>query len=129
MNDSIKLSSNMEDYLEAIADLLKEKGIARVKDISKVLNVKKPSVAAALSTLSKKKLIVHEKYGYIELTSSGEKLAQDICERHEILFQFLTKILKVDPKIAGEEACKMEHSISPDTLKKFRQFLKRFDNK
>ena len=125
MKSVIKLSSNMEDYLEAIAALKKEKGIARVKDISALLNVKKPSVAAALNNLSKGKLVIHERYGTVELTEEGMEIACNVQERHDVIYAFLTNILKVDAKTAEHEACGMEHSMSLSTLAKLNKFLKK----
>ena len=123
MGKSKKLSPNMEDYLEAIALLKKNKGVARVRDISRLMNVKSPSVTAALNTLSKNGLVVHERYGYVELTREGERLAQGVQRRHDMLIKFLTEILNIDPKIAREDACKMEHSVSTETSKKLTKFI------
>ncbi len=118
-----KLSSNMEDYLEAIAVLKKKNGIARVRDISKFLNVKTSSVTSALNTLSKSGFVVHERYSYVDLTKKGEELAQRVQRRHDILIKFLTDILSIDPKIASEDACKMEHTLSPKTFQKLTKFI------
>lgn len=118
-----KLSSNMEDYLEAIAVLGKRHKVARVRDISRLMNVKTPSVTGALNTLSENGFVVHEKYGYVELTAKGKSLAQDIQNRHDMLVKFLTGILGLDPEIAAEDACKMEHSVSPPTLEKLTKFI------
>ncbi|MCK4994645.1 MAG: metal-dependent transcriptional regulator [Candidatus Omnitrophica bacterium] len=123
-NESKKLTSNMEDYLEAIAALKKKKGVVRVRDISCLMDVKTPSVTAALSTLSEKGLVLHERYGYVEVTSEGERLARGVQGRHDMLLEFLTKILNIAPKIAAEDACKMEHSISPQTFQKLTKFIK-----
>ncbi len=113
----------MEDYLEAIALLRKEKGIARVRDISRLLNVEASSVNSALNNLSKNGLVVHERYGYAELTSEGKKLAEGVQKKHEMLLKFLAEVLDIDHKIAAEDACKMEHSISPQTFKKLTKFI------
>lgn len=118
-----KLSSNMEDYLEAIALLGEKNSIARVRDISRLLNVKSSSVNAALNTLSKSGLVAHEKYGYVELTQEGEELAHQVKKRHDMLLKFLIEILKINPEIAKSDACKMEHSISPQTLHKITKFI------
>lgn len=123
MKKNKKLSSNMEDYLEAIVVLKKEKGVARVRDISRLMNVRNPSVTAALTNLSKSNLVVHERYGYVELTPEGEKLAESVQKKHEILLKFLTEVFNVDPKIAVIDACKMEHTISPETFKKITKFI------
>ena len=113
----------MEDYLEAIAMLKKEKGVARVKDISRLLKVKTSSVTAALNTLSKEELVIHERYGYVDFTEEGERVAQGILDRHNILVKFLSEVLRIEPKVASVDACKMEHFISPQTFKKLTKFI------
>jgi DtxR family Mn-dependent transcriptional regulator len=113
----------MEDYLEAVAALKREKGAARVRDIGELLKVKKPSVTAALSSLARAGLVLHERYGYVELTPAGREIAADIQARHDIMVKFLTNILSIDPQIAAGEACQLEHSISPATLEKLTQFV------
>ena len=118
-----KLSSHMEDYLEAVAALKKEKGAARVRDIGRRLNVKKPSVTSALNTLSRSGLVVHERYGYVDLTPEGQRIALGVQARHDILVKFLTNILSVAPRIAVEDACRLEHSISAVTLEKLTKFI------
>lgn len=121
-----KLSSNMEDYLEAIASLKKKEGVARVRDISRLLAVKSSSVNAALGTLSKKGLVRHEKYGYVNLTSIGEKIASNVQRKHDLLLKFLTEILNISDSEALQDACRMEHAISSktfDRLTKFIQFV------
>jgi DtxR family Mn-dependent transcriptional regulator len=113
----------MEDYLEAIATLKKRDGVARVRDISRLLGVEPPSVASALRNLSKGGFVVHERYGYVELTPEGEKLAEKVENKHKVLLEFLTEILNIKPKVAQEDACGMEHSVSPETLKKITKFI------
>lgn len=124
MRKEKKISSNMEDYLEAIAVLKKSNKVARVKDISSLLHVKTSSVSAALDNLSKKGLVIHERYGYVDLTPKGEKLAFNCKAKHEVLTKFLENILIVNPKIAAEDACKLEHSISPEAYEKLSKFVK-----
>ncbi len=117
------ISSHMEDYLEAIAFLKKKKKFVRVKDIGKILGVKNPSVSEALTVLSRKGLVKHERYGYVELTESGSKAAEIITKRHNTLATFLEDVLNIDSKTAQEDACRMEHSISKDTAKKLDKFI------
>ena len=119
-------TASMEDYLEAIAFLRAEDERVRVKDISRFLNVKMPSVTSALKKLSEEGLVVHERYGDVELTPSGRRIAEDVIRRHKALTRFLAEILGVDPKTAAEDACKMEHPVSPatrDRLSKFVEFV------
>lgn len=126
MKKAVDLSSSMEDYLEAIAALKKENDIARVRDISRMLGVKSSSVNSALRTLFKKGLVRHEKYGYVNLTPTGEEIARKVQGRHDILLKFLTEILNISDDEALQDACKMEHAISSktfDRLTKFIQFV------
>ena len=117
------LTPAMEDYLEAIFNLGKEKRVVRVKDIAKRLGVKMPTVTNMLKALSKRELIDYEKYEYLELTKKGFNVGKEIHRRHHTLRSFLTDILNIDLKKADEEACKMEHAISASTLDRFVAFM------
>ena len=97
--------------------------VITVKDIAKALDVKMPSVTSAIEKLAEKNLVNHEKYGYVELTTAGEKIASEICRRHEVLFKFLSETLNIDPETAKKDACKIEHVISPTTLERLVKFI------
>jgi len=117
------LTSVMEDYLEAIFNLSREKKIVRVKDIAKRMGVKMPTVTGMLKTLNARGLVHYEKYEYVELTETGAEVGQEIRRRHLLLLKFLTEILKIDFSIANEDACKMEHALSPATLDSLTDFM------
>ena len=117
------LTPTMEDYLEAIYHISQEKRVVRVKDIAEILGVKMPTVTNMLKTLSEKGMIDHEKYEYLELTGKGSHIASEIDQRHQTLKSFLTDILKIDQDQADEDACKMEHSVSPITLERMVEFM------
>ena len=113
----------MEDYLEAIFNLSNEKRSVRVKDIAKRLKVKMPTVTNMLKTLSERGFIDYEKYEYIELTRKGHRVGKEINRRHCVLRSFLTSILKINPKKADKEACKLEHGVSSSTLNRFVELM------
>jgi DtxR family Mn-dependent transcriptional regulator len=113
----------MEDYLEAIMLLDRQNEGASVTTISRFLEVKKPSVTAALSKLSENGLVEHQKYGSIGLTARGRRTARDVYHRHTTLLHFLTGVLGVDARIAEEDACKLEHSLSPASVAKLTDFV------
>ena len=116
----------MEDYLEAISNIIKEKQVARVKDISKRLKVNMSSVSGALHILAAKKLINYAPYEIATLTPKGKKIAEDIILRHQTLKKFFVKVLSIDEKLADETACKMEHAMTKKILRRFIKFI-RFD--
>lgn len=113
--DSLKLTKSLEDYLEMVLMLRKTLGRVRVKDLASALSVKMPSVAKAIVHLKKQKLVNQESYGDIELTPLGESTAKKILSRHLLLKNFLMNI-GVTEEVANEEACLMEHILSPRTL-------------
>ena len=119
----LALTPTMEDYLEVIYNLAKEKRVAREKDIANKIGVKMPTVTNMLKTLSEKGLIDHARYEYVELTTKGSDLAGDIDQRHQILMRLLTDILKINFDQADEDACNMEHAISPTTLERIVDFM------
>ena len=116
-------TASMEDYLEAMLMLREGNKAVRVTQISKALGVRKPSVTAALKKLSQGGLVRHERYGHVLLTAEGEEIAEDVFRRHEALRHFLAEILNVDPRIAAEDACKMEHSVGPSPLERLAKFV------
>jgi DtxR family transcriptional regulator, Mn-dependent transcriptional regulator len=117
------LTSTMEDYLEAIFDLDKDKKVVRVKDIAKRLDVKMPTVTSMLKTLSDRGMVNYEKYEYVELTDTGAGVGREMNRRHQVFFKFLTEVLKIDQRIADEEACRMEHALSAETLESLTDFM------
>ncbi len=119
------LSAPMEDYLEAISLVQNADGFSRVTDVRNLLGVKTPSVTGALRVLAEQGYVKHEPYGGVKLTAKGRRAAEDVKARHAILSRFLTEVLGVRAKTADMDACKMEHTISRETLEKLHAFLQK----
>jgi len=124
MEPKTALSASLEDYLEAIYHIVAEKQAARTKDISQRLKVNNSSVTGALRALAERKLVNYAPYELITLTSSGKKIARDIVRRHETLRDFFVKILSIDPQVADEGACRMEHALPREILDRLIEFVK-----
>ena len=118
-----KMSPSKESYLETIKHITEQGVSARVKGIAAELKVSMPSVTETLKVLVKEGLIKHERYGHIELTQEGHKLAAEIDSRHGILYSFFTEVLGVSPERADQDACIIEHVISQETLNRIMQFI------
>jgi DtxR family Mn-dependent transcriptional regulator len=119
LSDTKKMTESLEDYLEMVS-FLSDDGEVRVTDIASRLAVSKPSVLAALKILEGQELIQHEKYQSVTLTKTGAQQAAEIRKRHRFLAEFLTGVVGVDGDTAEKDACKMEHVLSPETLKKMK---------
>ena len=124
----MKIHKSAEDYLEMILRLTEEKGYARSVDIAMGLSVSKPSVSVAMKQLREGGYITMDKENYISLTESGMEIAQRIYDRHKVLTQILVSI-GVDPVIAQEDACKVEHDISVETFDAILRCINRIENK
>ncbi len=121
------LSSSMEDYLEAILQIIEEKGEARSKEIMERLGVTGPSVTEAFQQLAERKLINYVPYEAITLTPKGEEIARDVLSRHIALRSFFANILLIDYDTADDGACKMEHVVSQgiiDRMVHYADYLK-----
>jgi DtxR family Mn-dependent transcriptional regulator len=78
-----------QKYLKAVYVLSKHGGSVRIADIAETLSVSKASVYSALKRLSDKGFVIHETYGDVELTRTGEKRAKALIESYKRLKQTL----------------------------------------
>ncbi|MDE7297723.1 MAG: metal-dependent transcriptional regulator [Lachnospiraceae bacterium] len=108
-------NESAENYLETILILSRRLPVVRSVDIANELGFKKSSVSIAMKNLRTKQHITVTEAGFIYLTESGRAIADMIYERHELLSAWLTK-LGVPEEIAVEDACRIEHVISPESF-------------
>lgn len=111
-----------EMYIETIYVLTKRGAPPRAIDVGESMGFSKPSVSRAIGILKKSGYVIVEADGALKLTEAGIDLAEKIYERHRVLTAFLEKI-GVPPEIAEEDACKIEHRISDDSLEAIKKQL------
>lgn len=111
-----------EMYLETIYVLGQKQQNVRSIDVAEKMGFSKPSVSRGVSILKQQGYLTVDGNGFLELTDSGMDLAKKIYERHTILTEALVR-LGVDPEIAQQDACKMEHIISDETLNAFKRHM------
>jgi DtxR family Mn-dependent transcriptional regulator len=121
-----KLSASMQDYLEAILELEESEDTVRVTDIANKLQIAKASVNQTINKFKKKGLVRQQIYGPVELTREGRHLAEKIRQTHQKIKQFLIEVLGVEPEIAEEDACRMEHAVSAHTMERLTDFLSNY---
>lgn len=109
-----KITPSKENYLKVMLELSSEEGI-RSTDIASALGISKASVSSMMNVLREAGYVTKEKYGTVTLTENGRNVAANIKRRYELLKRFLHKVLGVEAAIAAEDACRMEHLISPET--------------
>ena len=106
-----QLHASGEDYLEAVLVIQKKKGMVRSVEVARHLDVSKPSVCHAVSTLKEGGFLIMDENSFLFLTDVGREVAEQTYEKH----CFFTRQLVaagVDPQTAEREACRMEHTIS-----------------
>ena len=118
----MKIQESAEIYLESIYMLHKRKGAVRSIDIVNELSFSKPSVSVAMKNLRNNGYVEMDADGYITLLPPGLEIAQRIYERHTFLSAWLAS-LGVDPTVAAEDACRMEHVISAETFEALKRHV------
>ena len=106
-----KIRESAENYLETILVLQQRNGPVRSIDIAAELEFSKPSVSVAMKNLREKGCITVDGDGIISLTPEGRRIAEGVYERHILFTQWLIS-LGVDPEVAAEDACRIEHVFS-----------------
>ena len=119
----MKIQKSGEDYLEAILALTeKQEGEVRSVDVSRYLNVTRPSVSRAMKLLVDGGFVIMHTTGHLVLTEEGREIAETIYERHKVLTSWLESI-GVSPETAEEDACRIEHDLSSETFDRLKEFL------
>ena len=119
----MRIRESAEDYLETILILYETRGEVRSVDIAAGMGVSKPSVSIAMKKLRESGLIEMDKDNLITLTSEGMSIAQKVFNRHRVITRFLVQI-GVNEEDAKNDACKIEHDISPATFEAILAQLK-----
>ena len=120
----MKIHESAENYLEAILILNRRNGDVHAIDIAAELHFSKPSVSIAMKKLRENGYVEINEMGHITLTPSGQEIAERIYERHTFLSAWLSS-LGVDPMVAAEDACRMEHVISAESFDAIRSFVQK----
>ena len=115
-----------EDYLETILMLSEQLPVVRSIDIATHLNFSKPSVSVAMKHLKETGKITMSSAGYITLTEEGKAIAEKVYERHRVLSSILVS-LGVNPEVANEDACEMEHVISEESFRAIQNHVNKKD--
>ena len=109
-----------EMYLETILILSQRRPFVRAIDVGEYMGYSKPSVSRAMGLLKNGGYVVVGPEGHISLTDAGREVAETIYERHTVLTNILTG-LGVDPGVATEDACRMEHHISDASVRALKR--------
>lgn len=121
-----QLTAAMEDYLEMI-DRIQQggDGVVRVSALAAALHVNPSSASKMAGNLRAQGLIQFQRYGYITLTEAGRQVGAYLLHRHELLNRLLCAINGTAEEL--EQCEKIEHFLSPRTVRNIEAFLERLD--
>ena len=125
MKNGNDIGKSAEDYLESMVILKEKNGYVRSIDIAVFLGVTKPSVSNAMKRLRENGYIEMDRSGFITVTEKGMGIADKIYTRHKELTDFFIAI-GVDPEIAENDACKIEHDLSDETFDAICSHVEKF---
>ena len=115
-------SETAEDYVEAIADTIRERGSCRGNDLAKLFGVSNVTITKTIVRLRAEGLVDTEPYAPIRLTAKGKTLAARSKKRHDIVLRFLLA-LGISRSVAELDSEGIEHHVSEETLRAFRRFI------
>ena len=112
-----------EMYLETILILKNRNGEVRSVDIAREMGYSKPTISIKMKQFREEGYIKVDDDGYITLEDKGLAIAEKIYERHQVLSKLLMA-LGIDEKTATDDACKIEHDISPETFNALKKYYR-----
>lgn len=124
----IKYQESEEMYLETILLLKQKSANVRAVNVAEELGYSKPSISRGVGLLAKKGYITVASSGEILFTEEGKKKAEDIYERHTVITKLLMKT-GASQEIAEENACRIEHVVTPELFSVLKKFAKTLEDK
>jgi len=124
-----EIPESYQRYIDEIYNISRKKkgGWVTNKEIAESLKIEPPSVSGMLEKLKKKGLIKWEPRKSIRLTEKGKKIAKQLDETHNLLFQFFANVLKIEDKDVIENlSCEIEHHITRDVKNSLEEFLSKY---
>lgn len=116
-----------EDYVEAVSDIVHERGECRVRDLAQMMGVSHVTVTRTVARLQRDGLLTTQPYRPIELTTRGSRLAAACRKRHQVVLEFLLA-LGVPEEDARRDAEGIEHHVGTSTLDCMERYLSRRRN-
>lgn len=117
------LTGPVEDYLKAIYELQMRDGAASTSALATALQVAPASVTGMIRRLATQRLLSHEPYRGVQLTSRGRRAALRTIRRHRILETYLTRILGFPWDAVHDEAERLEHAASDALIERMAAAL------
>ncbi|NLB00250.1 MAG: metal-dependent transcriptional regulator [Methanomicrobiales archaeon] len=118
------LPSTCEDYLEAVLTVTENGGQpAAPEEIAAALGTGREIDETVVTSLVADGYLERAAGDTVRLTEKGSEIAAQVARKHRVLQCFLTETLGVDEDTASEEACRLEHGISDETIDRLSSYI------
>jgi len=121
--DEVELTHSSVHHLMAMHDLLERNGYVRGVDIAKHLDISRSSVSITLRKLVNRGYVLEDENKFYQLSEKGKALIDGVLYKRKIIKIFFEHALQLSPKIAEEEACKIEHLLEEETGERLMTFM------
>lgn len=111
-----------EDYIRAIY-VLEQRGKPYLTDVASYLKLSKASASEMVKSLGKQGFIDYKPYSSLKLSRKGKNLAEKLTYKHRIIEVFLAKVIKLPENKIHEEAHKLEHAFSDESISRIKAIL------
>lgn len=112
-----------ENYLKALFNLSHDLGEVNVKELSKHLGIKMPSVTSMMKKMAEKGLVNYESYKPVKLTQKGQMEAALIIRKHRLTEMFLVEKMGFGWDEVHDIAEQIEHVKAPAFFMKMDALL------
>lgn len=119
----VKYQESEEMYLETILLLKQKSANVHAINVAEELGYSKPSVSRGVNLLIQKGYISIGNGGELQFTEAGKQKAEGIYERHIVITKLL-EMTGADRALAEENACRIEHVITPELFVILKKFVK-----
>lgn len=123
MLDETHATATVEEYLEAILNMVSEGKKVLAARLAERLQVSPPTVTVTLQRMGRDGLVAANERKEINLTEKGMKMAMSVVRRHRLAERLLTDVLKIPWHEAHQEACLLEHGISEKVMERLYHAL------
>lgn len=117
------LSASAENYLKTIYAIELTGHAAGTNDLAQRLGLTPATVSGMVRRLTEQRLIIHEPYHGVRLTTTGRRAALRTLRRHRILECYLTKVLGFSWDLVHDEAEQLEHAASDELIDRMATVL------
>lgn len=117
------ISQTEENYLKASYFLTNEKNEINLSELSKSLNVSKPTVNSMVKKLCEKGFLDYKKYKPVVLTKKGQKKAALIIRNHRLTEMYLVEKMNFGWEEVHDIAEQLEHLKSPEFFDRMDELL------